>query len=125
MGPPFLVIVAEALPRVSVDTAVDIGLALSEGLKYEGQHQHSDTGDGPADQQRSRRGAQRHLRHRVTSGAALVVFRTLATCPAKNGSCGYRTATSVELLAMMKHQPGSTGDDTPPAVLPAFTATSR
>ncbi len=43
-------IVAEAGLGISEDAGVEVRLALRQGLKDEGQHQHADAGDGPGDE---------------------------------------------------------------------------
>ena len=54
-------VVTEAGAGIAVDAAVDVGLALGQGLEDKRQHQHSEAGHNPPDQQWSGRCAARHL----------------------------------------------------------------
>ena len=54
-------VLTEAGARVAVDAAVDVGLALRECLEHEGEHQHADPGDQPADEEWTGGRAPGHL----------------------------------------------------------------
>jgi len=62
-------VITEAGPRVRVDAGIQFGLAVGQVLEHEGQHQHAQPADHPADQGHARAGAARDvLRQREDAG---------------------------------------------------------
>ena len=62
--------IAEACLGISIGTGIEIRLSDGKALIDEGQHQHADARDDPADEDRARRRATRHVARQIEDAAA-------------------------------------------------------